>query len=198
MKIGVTGIFASGKGTVCAMFEELGAAVIDTDEIARQVQQPGSEGLNRIIREFGEGILNKDSSLNRRALAAIVFKDALKVERLNKIIHPLIFKKIESAVNENPDNIHFINTPLLFETEFHKFMDYNITVTADPDQVISRGIRRDGITENEIKERLNHQFSLNEKIKLADYVIDNSGSTENTKRQVLAIWKTLQQKKIKK
>ena len=90
-----------------------------------------------------------------------------------------------------------INTPLLFETEFYKFMDYNITVTADLKQVIQRGIRRDNITENEIKERLNHQFSLNEKIKLADYVIDNSGNTENTKRQVLAIWMILQQKKIK-
>ena len=84
-----------------------------------------------------------------------------------------------------------INTPLLFETDFHKFMDYNITVFANNDQVIERGISRDNITEIEIKERLNNQISLNEKIKLADYVIDNSSTTENTKRQVLEIWKTL-------
>jgi dephospho-CoA kinase len=191
MKIGVTGIYASGKGTVCAMFEELGAIIIDTDILAREVVEPGTKGLELYIKEFGKEILNTDCSLNRRALANIVFKDTKKVMRINEITHPLIMEKMFEIIKNEQEKIYMINTPLLFETDFHKFMDYNITVFANNDQVIERGLMRDNITETEIKERLNNQISLNEKIKLADYVIDNSSTTENTKRQVLEIWKTL-------
>jgi dephospho-CoA kinase len=191
MKVGVTGIYASGKGTVCAMFEELGAKVIDTDILAREVVEPGSIGLKLYVKEFGKKILNADGTLNRRTFANIVFKDTRKVKLINEITHPLISQKMLEIINNTPDKIYMINTPLLFESDFHKFMDYNITVFANNDQVIERGLSRDNITEIEIKERLNNQISLNEKIKLADYVIDNSSTTENTKRQVLEIWKTL-------
>jgi dephospho-CoA kinase len=191
MKVGVTGIYASGKGTVCAMFEELGAKVIDTDILAREVVEPGSIGLKLYVKEFGNKILNADGTLNRRKLAKTVFKDTRKVKLINEITHPLISQKLLEITNNAPDKIYMINTPLLFETDFHKFMDYKITVFANNDQVIERGLSRDNITEIEIKERLNNQISLNEKIKLADYVIDNSSTTENTKRQVLEIWKTL-------
>ncbi len=197
MKIGVTGIYASGKGTVCAMFEELGAMVIDTDILAREVVEPGTYGLELYIKEFGKEILYPDGTLNRRQLANIVFKDPIKVKLINEITHPLIHQKMEEIINAAPENIYMINTPLLFETDFHKFMDKNIVVFANNDQVIDRGIVRDNITETEIKERLNNQISLNEKIKLADYVIDNSGTTENTKRQVIETWKILQQKNKK-
>ncbi|MBN2403376.1 MAG: dephospho-CoA kinase, partial [Spirochaetes bacterium] len=188
MKIGITGIYASGKGTVCAMFEQLGAKVIDTDILAREVVEPGTRGLELYIKEFGGKILNNDGTLNRRVLANIVFKDPQKVKLINNILHPLIHQKMLSIINSAPNEIYMINTPLLFETDFHKFMDYNITVFANNDQVIERGIIRDNITETEILDRLNNQISLNEKIKLADYVIDNSSTTENTKRQVIEIW----------
>lgn len=197
MKVGVTGIFASGKGTVCSMFEELGARVIDTDEIAREVVEPGSEGLKLIRREFGDEILNSDGTLNRRMLAAEVFKDQAKVERLNSIIHPLVFQRISEITDKNPEDIYMINIPLLFETGFNKYTDFIITVTAGSGQVIERGVKRDNISEKEIKERLNHQISLNEKVKLSDYVIDNSGSISNTKRQVREIWMILLQEKKK-
>jgi dephospho-CoA kinase len=197
MKIGVTGIYASGKGTVCAMFEELGAKVIDTDILARDVVEPGTHGLEMYIKEFGNEILDPDGALNRRRLANIVFKDAEKVKLINDITHPLIHQKMEQIINAAPDKIYMINTPLLFETDFHIFMDKNIVVFAKNEQVLKRGVIRDNITETEIKERLNNQISLNEKIKLADYVIDNSDTTENTKRQVIEIWKILQQKNKK-
>jgi dephospho-CoA kinase len=197
MKIGVTGIYASGKGTVCAMFEELGAKVIDTDILARDVVEPGTHGLEMYVKEFGNEILDPDGALNRRRLANIVFKDAEKVKLINDITHPLIYQKIEQIINAAPDKIYMINTPLLFETDFHIFMDKNIVVFAKNEQVLKRGVIRDNITETEIKERLNNQISLNEKIKLADYVIDNSDTTENTKRQVIEIWKILQQKNKK-
>jgi dephospho-CoA kinase len=195
MRIGVTGIFASGKGTVCKMFEELGANVIDTDELARKVVEPGSEGLREIVREFGSGVLKSDGTLNRQAVADIVFKDADKVKKLNNITHPLILNRITELTNKSPDEIFIINVPLLFEGSIYKLMDYNITVTAQVEQAIERGVKRDNIPEKAIKERLNHQISLKEKIKLSDYVIDNSGSVLNTKRQVLEIWTILHQKR---
>lgn len=197
MKIGVTGIYASGKGTVSEMFEELGAKVIDTDILAREIVEPGTKGLNALVKEFGSDILNADGTLNRRSLANIVFKDAIKVKQINEITHPLILQRMLEIAERNPEEIFMVNTPLLFETDFHKYMDKNIVVIAENEQVINRGILRDNISEAEIKERLKFQISLNEKQKLADYVIDNSGTILNTKRQVLEIWKTLLQKKEK-
>lgn len=197
MKIGVTGIFASGKGTVCSMFQELGARVIDTDIIARDIVMPDTKGLKSIVKEFGDDILNPDGTLNRRGFANIVFKDALKVKKLNQITHPIILKEMLDICMKDPDRIFMINTPLLFESNFNKFMDKNIVVTAQTDQVLARGSQRDNISENEIKERLKNQISLKEKIKKADYVIDNSGTLENTKRQVIDIWNILKKSQDK-
>lgn len=191
MKVGITGIFASGKGTVCDIFEELGALVIDTDIVARQVVAPGSEGLSRLVDVFGDDIVNELGELNRRYLANVVFKDDSKVETLNSITHPLILKSAMDTVAANPGKIFMINTPLLFESGFDRFMDKNIVVLADTEQVLDRGVKRDGISREEIQERLKYQISLNEKKKLADYVIDNSGSLDNTRKQVEEIWNIL-------
>jgi len=190
MRIGVTGIYASGKGTVCSMFEQLGAIVIDTDIIAREIVTPPSPLLDTLVQTFGSDILNPDGTLNRRYLANKVFADKTLVNKLNAITHPAIFNEVMRQ-SDDKTNIYMINTPLLFETEFYKYMDKNIVVIANTEQVLKRGVNRDGITEEEIKARLNHQISLKEKMKLADYIIDNSGSLENTKKQVEELWKTL-------
>ncbi len=197
MIIGVTGIYASGKGTVCSMFEELGAQVIDTDILAREIVEPESKGFNLLVKEFGNEILNCNGSINRAVLADIVFKDKNKVKILNEITHPLILEKMQDIINKAPDKIYLINVPLLYESGFDKNTEYNIVVYAKENQVINRGINRDKFSETQIKERLNNQISLIEKLKLADYVIDNSSTIENTKRQVLEIWKTLLQKNKK-
>ncbi|HPJ39164.1 MAG TPA: dephospho-CoA kinase [Spirochaetota bacterium] len=191
MRVGVTGIYASGKGTVCAMFEELGATVVDTDIIAREIVEPGSETLGHLVAEFGNDILNEDGTLDRRKLANIVFKDSSKVAVINSITHPAILRRTIDIAPENSSDIFMINTPLLFESGFDKYMDKNIVVTADRSQAVERGIIRDNITKNEIEDRLNNQISLNEKVKRADYVIDNSHTIENTRRQVISIWKIL-------
>ena len=190
MRIGVTGIYASGKGTVCSMFQELGAIVIDTDIIAREIVTPPSPILDTLVQTFGCEILNSDGTLNRRHLATKVFADKTLVNKLNEITHPAILNEVLKR-SEDRNNIYMVNTPLLFETVFYKYMDKNIVVIANTEQVLKRGVIRDGITEEEIKARLNHQISLKEKIKLADYIIDNSGSLENTKKQVEKLWKTL-------
>ncbi len=191
MKIGVTGIFASGKGTVCAMFEELGARVIDTDIIARDIVEPGTEGLAFLVEEFGPEIIGNDGALDRRGFGNLVFKDPERVKRLNEITHPLILKKAAEIFQSTPEAIFMVNTPLLFESGFDRFMDKNIVVTAGIEQALERGSLRDNISKEEIQDRLNNQISLNEKVKRADYVIDNSGGLENTRRQVVEIWNTL-------
>ena len=189
MRIGVTGIYASGKGTVCEMFEELGAIMVDTDIVAREIVQVGSEGLRQLVAEFGEDILNEDGTLDRRGFAQVVFKDDDSVDRLNAITHPLILNLVLEATQG--EDIFVINTPLLFETDFHKKMDKTVVIAADESQVITRGIKRDNISEEEIKDRLKFQFPLNKKLTLADFSIDNSASLEATKRQVNDLWKIL-------
>lgn len=189
MRIGVTGIFASGKGTVCGMFSELGAEVIDTDIVAREIMEPGQDGLNRIIEKFGPEFINSDGTLDRRGFANSVFGDDEKVKILNEITHPIIQKIV--VERSSGEKIYMINTPLLFESGFDRIMKFNIVVTAGDSQVLFRGSKRDKISEDEIKERLKHQIPLNEKVKLADYIIDNSGDIEHTKRQVVDLWKIL-------
>ena len=189
MRVGVTGIFASGKGTVCEMFRELGAGVVDTDIIARQIMEPGQAGLEKLVEIFGSGFLNSDGTLDRRGFANFVFGNNERVKALNSITHPAILKIVMESTDG--DKIWMVNTPLLFESGFNKYMEYNIVVTAGLNQVLSRGSERDKISEEEIKERLKHQIPLNEKVKLADYIIDNSGSIEHTKRQVVDLWKIL-------
>lgn len=189
MRIGVTGIFASGKGTVCEMFRELGAGVVDTDIVAREIMEPGSEGLRKVVEAFGDEILAPDGTLDRRRFANSVFGDDEKVGLLNSLTHPIILAIVMERTSG--DGIYMVNTPLLFESGFDRYMEANIVVTANTEQVLERGSARDNISPEEIKERLKHQIPLNEKIRLADHVIDNSGTTENTKRQVLDIWKIL-------
>lgn len=191
MRIGVTGIYASGKGTVCNMFEKLGAIIIDTDIIAREIVEPGKKGLIEIVSKFGDKYLNKDGTLKRREFANFIFSDKSRVEQLNNITHPLILEKTLSLAPDLSKKIYMINTPLLFEANFDKYMDKNIVVSAKIDQIYTRGEKRDKISKTEIESRLNHQISLEEKIKKADYIVDNSSTIEKTKKQVLKIWSLL-------
>lgn len=189
MRVGVTGIFASGKGTVCAMFEKLGAVVIDTDIIAKEIMEPGEVGFVEAVKIFGDGFLNEDGTLNRRKFANHIFADKDRVALLNSIMHPIIHERTMSL--SAGDDIYMLNVPLLFETGLDKLMACSIVVVAEREQAIERGMLRDNISEKEIISRLEHQIPLNEKKRLADYIIDNSGTPENTQRQVLQIWNIL-------
>ncbi|MGL4369295.1 MAG: dephospho-CoA kinase [Spirochaetota bacterium] len=190
MRIGVTGMFASGKGTVCSIFEEMGAIVIDTDIISREIMLPGSAGLNAVIKAFGSSFLDNSGALDRRRFGRFVFEDGKRVETLNKITHPLILEQT-LALSSDPAGIFIINAPVLFESGFDKYMDRIIVVSAPHESSVKRGISRDKITAEEIEQRLKNQISLNEKIKNADYTVDNSGSLENTRKQVVTIWNSL-------
>ena len=190
MKIGITGQYASGKGTVCSFFEELGAITIDTDIISREITLPGSPCFTALIDTFGSSFVKKDGTRDRRALGKFVFSDKELVTRLNNITHPFILKKTLEKASEN-GKIYMINAPVLIEAGFHNYMDAVIVITCSNEQSVFRGINRDGLSEEEINQRLKNQISLNEKLIFADYVIDNSGTLENTRKQVVTIWNNL-------
>ena len=190
MRLGVTGVYASGKGTVCSMFEELGAVLVDTDVIAREIFEPGSEALEKLVTALGDNILNSDGSLNRSETAEIVFNNPKKLTILNDISHPIILKIVLDRTADD-SKIFAVNVPLLFETGFNVFMDKTVVVSANLDQIVKRGIERDNFDEKNVLLRLKHQIPLNDKIKSADYIIDNSLSIEDTKRQVSELWNIL-------
>lgn len=190
MRVGVTGNYSSGKSTVCSFFEELGGEIIDTDIIARKVLEKGSSGLKKITEIFGEEFLLPDGNLDRRKLAYHVFKSEERTRTLNLIVHPLI-SDIVISDSVPDDKIYFINAPLLFEAKLNPLMEKNIIVVADEKLMIERGMARDNLSEEEIRDRLSRQFSVKEKIKFSDYVIYNSGDLTETRRQVEDIWKIL-------
>ncbi len=192
MKVGVTGIYASGKGTVCSMLEKRGARVIDTDIIAREIVEPGTKGLDLIEDTFGSGFIKADGSLDRSLLASKVFKESALLEKLNAITHPIILEEVLKRTSAE-GVIYAVNVPLLYETGFDLYMDFNVVVISETGQAVTRGMARDGMTEKEALARIKHQIPLNEKIGLADYVIDNSFSIENTERQVSELWNILNQ-----
>ena len=196
MKIGVTGIYASGKGTVCSMLEEFGAVVIDTDLIAREIFEPGTDALDKLVFAFGENILNPDGTLNRAETANIAFNNSKKLTILNDISHPLILEIVSDRTSDE-NKIFAVNVPLLFETGFNVFMDKTVVVTSNLEQIIKRGWERDNFSEKEVLLRLKYQIPLNEKIKSADYIIDNSLSIEDTKRQVSELWNILSKIELK-
>lgn len=190
MRAGVTGNYASGKGTVCEIFRQLGAVHIDTDIIAREVTEKGSSGLRRITELFGDGFLLPTGELDRRKLGRTVFTDPEKLAALTGVLNPLILERTLNLSNDE-SMIYMINAPVLFEAGFNAYMDVIIVVSAPVDSSINRGMIRDGLSLEEITSRLNNQISLNEKIKAADYVIDNSGTIEQTRIQAEAIWNSL-------
>jgi len=187
MRVGVTGNYASGKGTVCSLFEQYGAIVIDTDIISRELMSPEQETYHKVISAFGKDFVNEDKTINRRKLGSFVFADKERVALLNSIVHPAILERT-LYMSSDLKLIYMINAPVLFEAGFDSYMDIIIVVKAAPDQSISRGMIRDKLSSQEIKDRLSHQNSLNEKILKADYIIDNSGEIDITSKQVYDTW----------
>ena len=193
--VGLTGGIATGKSTVSAMFAHLGAKVIDADLLAREVVMPGQPALAEIAAEFGPEVLQGDGHLDRKRLGAIVFADPARRKRLEAITHPAVRarqQRILSVFEEEAfDGIVIWDVALLFETGGHTAMDKVVVAIADPDTELSRLIARDGFPEEEARRRIESQMPLAEKARLADYVIDNSGSRAETERQVREVYRAL-------
>ena len=193
--IGLTGNIGSGKSSVARMFRELGAEIIDADQIARDVVKHGTPALEELIYAFGEQILNQDRSLNRQAVGDIVFNDKEKRETLNSIIHPRIYEEINKRLREleakNTD-VAIIEAALIVEKKgLINLIDKLVVVSVDKAVQTERLMKRDGLSPEDISARINSQMENEEKIKHADYVIDNNQDLALTERQVAEIWEKL-------
>jgi dephospho-CoA kinase len=176
---------------VASMFAQLGADVIDADRLAREVVEPGQPALEEIATAFGRDILMPDGRLDRGKLARVIFAEAVARGRLNAITHPRIQERIaaEIAARGSRPGVLIVDIPLLYENDRTTTVEAVIVVWVDSKTQLRRLIERDGLSENEARQRIAAQMPLDEKRARADLVVDNSGSRENTRRQVEAIYR---------
>jgi dephospho-CoA kinase len=192
--IGLTGGIASGKSTVARILRELGAPVVDADELARRVVEPGQPAFDDIVREFGAGVLAEGGTLDRKRLADIVFADADKRKRLQQITHPRIAQMSQAETATHAARgapVVVYEAALLVENGLQRILDGVIVVSATPEQQLARAVARDGMTEEAARARIGSQLPLADKLAVATHVIDNSGTPEDTRRQVEALWREL-------
>lgn len=185
--LGVTGGIASGKSTVVNFFKREGFPVVDGDIVAREVVEPGSEGLNALEEMFGSEILQKDGSLDRKKLGALIFQNEQKRQVLNKTLDPFIRGEIEKQTAEakNKSDLVIVDIPLLFEGHYEAMMSAVAVVYVTPEIQLKRLINRNDLSEKAALARINSQLSLEQKKKRADIVFDNCNSQERTEEQVL-------------
>jgi dephospho-CoA kinase len=192
--VGLTGGVGTGKSTVTSFLRELGAYVIDWDELARKVTRPYSQAWREIVEHFGKSVLNEDLTINRQKLADIVFSDKRKLAKLNRIVHPRVFEEDERITGEirshDPDALIIKDIPLLFEVARHIPVDRIVVVSAS-EQTQLRRLEEKGISREDARNRIKSQLPLDKKIKSADFVINNDGGPEETRRQVENIYSLL-------
>ena len=193
--VGLTGGVASGKTTVSRILQQEGAYLIDADLIARELVLPQTPTWSELIRVFGREILEKDESVNRKALADRVFSNPQKRGQLERILHPQISREIDRRIEEirkkDPEAVVVVDAALLVETGAHRRMDKLIVVTATEAQQVERLGRRTGAAPQEARGILSAQMPLAEKLKVADLVIHNEGTLEETIRRTKEIFREL-------
>jgi len=192
MIIGLTGGIGSGKTTVAALLAKKGAFVIDTDVIAREVVEPNSPALEAIQREFGDQVIRADGTLDRPALARLIFGDEAKRIKLNELTHPEILKRVLALMGtQPPDAVVVAVVPLLFESGFDRSCDHTVAVVAPPDVRRARLQERDGISGSEVEARMKAQLPEGEYERRAGHVIRNEGNLTALGREVDRVWEAL-------
>jgi dephospho-CoA kinase len=207
LKVGLTGGIASGKSVVGEMFVALGARLVQADRIAHSLMQPGEPVYNEVVRHFGREILNPDGSVNRAKLAEAAFgpvdapagRRAARIEELNHIVHPVVIRSQEEWMEEmgrqDPHVVAIVEAALILEAGAGERFDKMIVVTCEEEQRVTRFAARQKIdlesARKEVERRMAAQLPDEEKIKAADYVIDNSSSMESTRKQVQSVWQKL-------
>jgi len=193
---GLTGGIGSGKSTVAKMFAERGAATIDSDEIGRGLMQPGNVVYDRIVSGFGPDVLLADGQLNRPKIAEIVFNDQDRLKHLNAIVHAPVLREIDRLVfsqrQKNPNAVVVVESAVLFEAGQNRRFDKMIVAWCRPEQQIERYQSKHGVPAEDIERRMAAQMPGDEKKRMADFVIDTSGTTEETERQVEEVFAKLQ------
>jgi dephospho-CoA kinase len=189
--VGLTGGIASGKSYVASLLGELGASTVDADQVAREVVVPGSIGLVQVVGAFGFEILSPSGELDRAKLGEIVFADAEKRIELERILHPLIKARTTQLISEQPSNIVVYAVPLLVEANVDYPFDTIITVEAGVENQVSRLMASRQMSESDARARIEAQTTSPERVARANIVIDSSGPKEQTKLQVVEVWKQL-------
>jgi dephospho-CoA kinase len=195
LHIGLTGGMASGKSFVGRALRDLGCFLIQADQLGHQVIEPGGEAYDGVLALFGKEILNTDGRIDRRRLATFVFADPEQLAKLNALVHPPVKLRerdlADEFAREHPDGIAVTEAAILVETGSYKDYDRLIVAVCRPEQQIERSMERDGVSREEVLNRLSRQMPLEEKVKYADFIIDTSGSKENTLQQVRTVYESL-------
>lgn len=195
-RIGLTGSIATGKSTVTNMLKELGAFVIDCDKTARDVVAPGTRGLAKIEEVFGKDAVAADGSMDRVYIGDLVFRNPGMKKRLENILFPLIFEALDEELlrleREGATPVVFLDMPLLYEVKYDSYVDEVWLVYVPFEVQLSRLMKRNGYTKEEALLRIHSQISVDKKKSLAQQVIDNLGTLEDTKEQVRSLWERLQ------
>ncbi|MFO7766851.1 MAG: dephospho-CoA kinase [Pelovirga sp.] len=193
MILGVTGNIASGKSSVCRELARRGALVVDADQLAREVVEPGSPVLEQLVSGFGEDILKTDGSLDREFLGDLVFSDPVARRRLNAIIHPAIAALSRQRLQQLRDTTPLViyEAPLLYEVGAEARVDKVLLVTIDPEVQLTRLMERDGLDKKSARQRIAAQMPQEQKAARADYLIDNSASHKETVAQIERLWPVL-------
>lgn len=201
LKVGLTGGMACGKSVVGEMFAKLGAHVIQSDSVAHQLMQPGEPVYEEVVRRFGPAILNPDRSVNRAKLAEAAFTQPPRVAELNSIVHPAVIEYenrwMEETARRDPHTIAIVEAALILEAHSRDRFDRLVVVTCRPEQHTERWASRAKVdletARREVARRMAAQLPDEEKIKAADYVIDNSGSLDETWKKVEQVYGMLQE-----
>ncbi len=195
LRVGLTGSIAVGKSFVSGVLRELGCRVIDADEVARRVVEPGAEGLRRVVEAFGPGILKDDGTLDRPALGAVVFGDEGRRKLLNSILHPLIMAEQDEQLRrwerEEPRGVAVVDAALMIESGGYKRFDKLVVVHCRPEAQLERLMRRNNLSREEAERRIASQMPQAEKLRYADFAVDTSGDFEDTRRQTEAVYREL-------
>lgn len=189
--VGLTGGIGSGKSAATAYFEKLGIDIVDADEVARDVVAPGSEGLKEIVNRFGNSILLEDGNLNRAALREKVFSDTNEKNWLNNLLHPLIRLRMQHLISESTSPYCILSVPLLVENKLTEMCNYVVVVDCPETMQLERALKRDGSTEETIRNIMASQATRNERIEAADTVLDNSTTLSALSAQIADLHNTL-------
>ncbi|MFG3439321.1 dephospho-CoA kinase [Nonomuraea sp. NPDC047897] len=192
LKIGLTGGIGSGKSEVSRRLAARGAVVIDADRIAREVVEPGTVGLARVVAAFGDGVLRPDGSLDRERLGAVVFADPDRLAVLNSIVHPLVGERVAELQAQAPgDAIVVYDVPLLVENNLTPMYDVVVVVDASDEVRVARLAEHRGMPEPDARARIAAQAGRDERLRAAHIVIPNEGTLEELEARVGEVWQDL-------
>lgn len=189
--VGITGGIGCGKTFVASVMESMGAGVVDADAISREITKKGTRTYRRIVRAFGNRILDAKGAIDRPALARIVFKNSKSLKMLEALTHPEIVRRIKSGIRRSKKRIVVIDAPLLIEAGLAGIVDALVVVNASKERQIRRCIRKLAAGRGHVLRRMSSQMRTEEKIKMADFVIDNNGTKARTRAQARKLWREI-------